>query len=124
MSCHLAARQYYDADLVFEYLRVGKEVRLERELDNPHDPNAVQVIFTKDGEDYLLGYIPRSDWCAVGSADNRAIADFLEMGWDGAFRCVISGINPDTHPENQMHLTISLLRHKADTESKTSKARK
>ena len=69
MSCHLAARQYYDADLVFEYLRVGKEVRLEREMDNPHDPNAVQVIFNTDGEDYLLGYIPRSD--------NRAIADFL-----------------------------------------------
>ena len=116
MSCHLAARQYYDADLVFEYLRVGKEVRLEREMDNPHDPNAVQVIFNKDGEDYLLGYIPRSD--------NRAIADFLEMGWDGAFRCVISGINPDTHPENQVHLTISILRHKEEAEPKTSKNRK
>jgi len=116
MSCHLAARQYYDADLVFEYLRVGKEVRLEREMDNPHDSNAVQVIFNKDGEDYLLGYIPRSD--------NRAIADFLEMGWDGTFRCVISGINPDTHPENQVHLTISILRHKEEAESKTSKTRK
>ena len=116
MSCHLAARQYYDADLVFEYLRVGKEVRLEREMDNPHDPNAVQVIFNKDGEDYLLGYIPRDD--------NHAIADFLEMGWDGAFRCVISGINPDTHPENQVHLTISILRHKEEAESKTSKTRK
>ena len=103
MSCHLAARQYYDADLVWDFLRVGKEVRLERELDNPHDPYAVQVIFSKDGEDYLLGYIPRSD--------NRQIADFLEMGWDGAFRCGISGINPDTHPENQVHLTVSLLRH-------------
>ena len=113
MSIHLAGRQYYDADLVWDYLRVGKEVRLEREMDNPHDPNAVQVIFNKDGEDYLLGYIPRSD--------NRAIADFLEMGWDGAFRCVISGINPDTHPENQVHLTISILRHKEETASKTGK---
>jgi len=102
MSCHLAARQYYDADLVFEYLRVGKEVRLERE-----------VIFNKDGEDYLLGYIPRSD--------NRAIADFLEMGWDGAFRCVISGINPDTHPEHQVHLTISILRHKEENTSGRNK---
>ena len=83
LSCHLAARQYYDADLVW---------------------------------DYLLGYIQRDN--------NRTIADFLEMGWDGAFRCVISGINSDTHPENQVHLTISLLRHKEETESKTTKSRK
>ena len=103
MECHLAGRKYYDADLVWDYLRVGKEVRLERDLQNPHDPYAVQVIFNKDGEDYLLGYIPRSD--------NRAIADFLEMGWGSAFRCVISCVNPDTHPENQVHLTISILRH-------------
>lgn len=116
MSCHLAARKYYDADLVWDYLRVGQEVRLEREADNPHDPNAVQVIYAHNGEDYLLGYIPRSD--------NSELADFLEMGWGGIFRCVVSGINPDTHPENQVQLTISILRHKEETESKTSKTRK
>ena len=105
LSCHLAGRQYHDADLVWDYLRVGKEVRLERETDNPNDANAVQVVFNKEGEDYLLGYIPRSD--------NSAITYFLDMGWDEAFRCVISGINPDTHPESQVHLTISIMRHKA-----------
>ncbi len=33
------------------------EVRLNRELDNPHDPNAIAVHDLVD--DALLGYIPR-----------------------------------------------------------------
>ena len=73
MDCHLAGRKYYDADLVWDYLRVGQSLRLERDMQNPHDPNAVQVIYNKDGENYLLGFIPRSD--------NQQLAAFLEMGW-------------------------------------------
>lgn len=102
MDCHLAGRKYYDADLVWDYLRVGQPLRLERDLQNPHDPYAVQVIYNKDGEDYLIGFIPRSD--------NKQIAGFLEMGWTEMFDCRISSINPDTHPENQVRLTISIKR--------------
>jgi hypothetical protein len=102
MDCHLAGRKYYDADLVWDYLRVGQPLRLERDLQNPHDPYAVQVICNKDGEDYLIGFIPRSD--------NKQIAGFLEMGWTDLFDCRISSINPDTHPENQVRLTISIKR--------------
>ena len=72
MDCHLAGRKYYDADLVWDYLRVGQTLRLERDMQNPHDPNAIQVIFNKDNENYLLGFIPRSD--------NKQLAAFLEMG--------------------------------------------
>lgn len=102
MDCHLAGRKYYDADIVWDYLRVGQKLRLERETDNPHDPYAVQVVYTKDGEDYLIGYIPRND--------NRDLAGVLEMGWTEMFDCRISSINPDTHPENQVRLTISIKR--------------
>lgn len=102
MDCHLAGRKFHDADLVWDYLRVGQQLRLERDLQNPHDPYAVQVIFTKDGEDYLLGFIPRNE--------NRDIAAILEMGWVELFNCRISSINPDTHPEKQIHLTISIRR--------------
>jgi len=112
MDCHLAGRKYYDADLVWDYLRVGQQLRLERETDNPHDPYAVQVVYTKDGDDYLLGYIPRTD--------NKQIAGFLEMGWTEIFDCRISIINPDTHPENQVRLTISIRRKKEESE-KTNK---
>lgn len=113
MDCHLAGRKFHDADLVWAYLRVGQELRLERDLQNPHDPYAVQVIYNKDGEDYLLGFIPRTE--------NRDLATFLEMGWDNIFRCVISSINPDTHPENQVHLTISIRRHEATAEKSKKK---
>lgn len=44
MDCHLAGRMYHDADEVWEGLKVGTLVRLERELDNRHDPNAVMVV--------------------------------------------------------------------------------
>ncbi len=40
MDCHLAGRMYHDADEAWEGLKVGTLVRLERELDNRHDPNA------------------------------------------------------------------------------------
>jgi len=104
MDCHLAGRKFHDADLVWDYLRVGQQLRLERDIQNPHDPYAVQVIYTKDREDYLLGFIPRSE--------NRDLAAILEMGWTEMFDCRISSINPDTHPENQVHLTISIKRNK------------
>ena len=106
MDCHLAGRKFHDADLVWDYLRVGQQLRLERDLQNPHDPYAVQVIYTKDGEDYLLGFIPRNE--------NRDIAAILEMGWVELFDCRISSINPDTHPENQIHLTISIHRRQEE----------
>jgi len=106
MDCHLAGRKYYDADLVWDYLRVGQQLRLERDIENPHDPYAVQVIYTKDGEDYPIGFIPRDS--------NRDLANILEMGWTELFDCRISSINPDTHPENQIHLTISIKRKKEE----------
>jgi len=112
MDCHLAGRKFHDADLVWDYLRMGQELRLERDLQNPHDPYAVQVIYRKDDEDYLLGFIPRTE--------NRDLATFLEMGWDNIFRCVIASLNPDTHPENQVHLTISIRRNE-DTAEKSKK---
>ena len=102
MDCHLAGRKFHDADLVWDYLRVGSELRLEREADNPHDPYAVQVVYNKDGEDYLLGYIPRGE--------NHDLSVILDMGWNEIFRCVIASINSEVHPESQIHLNISIRR--------------
>lgn len=100
MTCHLAGRVYNDADLVWDDLRIGIEVKLERDSDNKHDPYAVCVIFEKDGEKYLLGYLPRGE--------NKEIANMLDMGWGCCYRTVISGINPTAHPEQQILLTVSI----------------
>ena len=104
MDCHLAGRKYYDADEVWEQLKVGTVVKLERDKENRTDANAVMVVYQdQNGEDYKLGYIPR--------ADNEAIASLLEMGWADIFECRISKLNTDAHPENQVHLTIRIKRN-------------
>ena len=104
MDCHLAGRKYHEADEVWEKLKVGTILRLERDLDNRYDKDAVAVMYhnEEDGEDYCIGYIPRED--------NETIASILEMGWTDMFECRINKINPDAHPENQSHLTIKIKR--------------
>ena len=102
MDCHLAGRKYHDADEVWDYLRVGTRVRLERDLENRFDPNAVAVMLDKDGEAYCLGYLPRGE--------NETVAALLEMGWNGIFECRISRLDPDAHPEHQVHLTLRIVR--------------
>ena len=103
MDCHLAGRKYHDADEVWDELKVGSTLRMERDKENRIDPYAVMVVFEKDGEEYKLGYIPRGE--------NETIANILEMGWNEIFECRISKINPDAHTENQVHLTIKIKRN-------------
>jgi len=108
MECHLAGRQYHDADEVFNRLKVGTKVRLVRDEDNKYDKDAVAVVFDRtydDGEkeEFLLGYIPRSN--------NEQIAQLIDMGWGEMFECRISWIRPEAHYEEQIHLTIRIKRN-------------
>ena len=109
MDCHLAGRKYHDADEVWDELKVGTILKLMRDKENRMDPYAVEVIYErKDKKEnvedgFCIGYIPRDE--------NETIASFLEMGWDNVFECRISKINPDAHPENQVHLTIKIKRN-------------
>ena len=41
----LAGRKYHDADEVWEQLRVGTLLRLERDRENRTDANAVMVVY-------------------------------------------------------------------------------
>jgi hypothetical protein len=107
MDCHLAGLQYHDADEIWDKLKVGTVLNLERDLDNRHDKDAVAVVYhnEEDNEDYTIGYIPRDN--------NDTIASILEMGWTDIFECRISKINPDAHLEYQVHLTIKIKRNVA-----------
>ncbi len=105
MDCHLAGRKYHDADEVWNELKVGTQLGLRLDKENRFDGNAVEVIYTNDKkEEFRLGYIPREE--------NEQIAAFLEMGWTDIFECRISKLNSDTHPENQIHLTIRIVQNK------------
>ena len=106
MECHLAGRMYHDADEVFDRLKVGTKLSLVYDADNRYDENAVAVIYTStddvdNGEEYLLGYLPR--------CHNADIAKFLQMGWNNIFECRISKIDPEVHYERQINLTIRIL---------------
>ena len=62
----------------------------------------VYTTTDKDEEEYLLGYIPRGE--------NETISNLLEMGWGNIFECRISKIDPEVHPEEQIHLVIKILK--------------
>ena len=102
LECNLAGRKYHEANDVWQELFIGIKLQLERERDNKYDPDAIKVVYYDiDGVDYLLGYIPTE--C------NGDLSKFFDMGWGDIFECSISKITPDTHYENQIRLTITIL---------------
>lgn len=109
MDCHLAGILYHEANEVWEQLKPGTRLRLVRELDNRHDPNAVAVVYDdkENEEEVLIGYIPRTD--------NEVVALLLEMGWNHLFDCRIRQINPEAHPEQQIQLVIKVKRNKENS---------
>ncbi len=105
-DCHVAGRMYHEADEVWDKLKVGTILRLERDTNNRFDTNAVAIMFDdpEANEAFCLGYIPRDE--------NEIIATLLEMGWNDIFECRINRINADVHPEQQIHVTIKIKRCK------------
>lgn len=103
-ECHLAGRQYYSVNEIWSKLSIGTKLIMERDYENRYDPAAVLVKYVDEesGEAYKLGYIPKSD--------NDGISQLLEMGWGSAFECLISRLSPTETYEQQIHLTISVLR--------------
>lgn len=106
MDCHLAGRMYHDADEVWNQLKVDTKLRLVREADNRHDPNAVAVMYDnkETDETVLIGYIP--------GTDNEQLAILLDMGWTHLFECCICQVNPEAHPVQQIQLVIKVKRNK------------
>lgn len=93
---HIAGFGYWEGCEVFENLKIGSKLQLERESDNKFDPYAVALYC---GE-YKLGYIPRKD--------NHDISKFLEMGYTDIFETRITRITPDVHPEQQVEVVVHI----------------
>ena len=68
-------------------------------------------------EDKIIKKIVLENNCVNRQSDecgeNVELANFLDMGWNNVFECRISGIKPEAHPENQVHLTIKIKRNDA-----------
>ncbi len=53
----LAGFQYYEGKGLWDMMRVGDNLSLQREPQNPHDANAVRVLWRNE----MLGYVPRKE---------------------------------------------------------------
>ena len=96
MNFHIAGFTYWDGLDVIDKLKLGAEVRLESEPDNPYDPDAVAVYL----DDCKLGYIPQHS--------NDEISKFLYFGYGDIFTVRISEIDPEAHPEQQYRVTVKI----------------
>ena len=98
LSCNVAAFTYCDGVEVFSQLKVGKEVRLVREDENPHDHNAVAVFCG----DTHIGYIPRQQ--------TETISNLLDRGYADIFEARIQAVDPTAHPEQHVDIVIYIKR--------------
>lgn len=112
-ECHVAGRQYHDANEVWGELKGGTRLWLVRDEANRYDPSAVAIVYRRptderncdpEGEEFVLGYIPRDE--------NRDLACFFDMGWSEVFECRLSRICPDSHYEQQLHVIIKVLENR------------
>jgi hypothetical protein len=91
-SSPLAGFRYHAAEEVWHELRVGDPLRLEREPDNPHDPNAIAVTW----RGRKLGYVPRRD--------NAALAWGLDRG--APLQARISRLAPHPNPARRIEFEV------------------
>ena len=93
---HIAGFTYYDGVDVFENLKIGTELALKAEPENPYDPNAVAIYYKKE----KLGFVPKDE--------NELLSKFLNLGYTDLFEVKINQISPDTHPEKQIRVVVRI----------------
>ena len=93
---HLAGFTYYDGLEIIDKLKIGTELQLYREVDNPHDPNAIVIYY----EDKKLGYVP---------ADHTALySTLLYFGHADVFEARINMVNLEEHPAKQFRVVVKV----------------
>lgn len=93
---HLAGFAYYDGLDVIEELKLGQNVELVKEQNNPYDEKAVAIYY----KDKKLGYIPESH--------NSIISTLLYYGHGDIFEARIQAANMDQHPERQLRVVVKV----------------
>lgn len=93
-SSPLAGSQYHALPDVVDRIRVGDALALKREPDNPHDRNAIQVLW----QGHLLGFVPRRE--------NKAVARAMDRGEPLIARVV--ALRPDESPWRRLRFEISM----------------
>ncbi|GAB1359007.1 hypothetical protein MASR1M31_07860 [Porphyromonadaceae bacterium] len=97
---------YWEAPLVFESMKVGETVELEREDDNKFDPYAVAIYY----HGCKIGFVPRTN--------NHDLSKFLEMFHGDIFEARINSIDPTAHPDSRVGITVYIKYADGKTEKK------
>jgi hypothetical protein len=93
LTSRLAGYHYYAGEKLWSNITRGDELELFREPGNPHDRQAVALLW----KGYKLGYIPRRD--------NTVIAQLLDRGMP--LRCRISVRRESPDPWNRIHFMVT-----------------
>ena len=91
-SSPLAGFRYHQAPEVWQEMRVGDALRLEREPDNVHDAQAINVQW----RGHKLGYVPR--------AQNAALAWAMDRGENLDAR--VSRLQPHRNPRKRIEFEV------------------
>lgn len=91
-SSPLAGFSHYEAKANFDAIKVGDELTLIREPDNPHDVYAVRV----EWHGVMLGYLPRSE--------NRAVANEMDRG--GKIEARVARLRQDPNPRQRLLIEV------------------
>ena len=91
---HIAGFQRYDGALVLDRLKVGTQLDVVPEPENPYDPSALALRF--DGT--MLGYVPRDE--------NGMLALLAYFGHADVFEARVLQVDPEAAPWNQVRVGI------------------
>jgi hypothetical protein len=91
-SSPLAGFRYAEGAAVWPLLRIGDDLELVREAENPFDPNAVRV----EWRGRKLGYVPRRE--------NAALAWGLDRGTE--LRARVSKLSDHPNPARRIEFEV------------------
>ena len=96
LDCHIAGFTYYDGLDVINELKLGTQVKLKSEPDNPYDHDAVAIYYG----DTKLGYVPQ--------AKNSFLSNLLYFGHGDVMEARINSRDLEANPERQFRIVIKI----------------
>lgn len=91
---NVAGMRYWDGALVLDELKVGANLTMVVEENNPHDPDAVALYW----ENTKIGYIPKdSNWLP---------AQLLRFGHNDVLECRVLKVNKEADTWKQLQVGI------------------
>ena len=130
LNCNLAGFGHTEGYLVLDEMRPGDKLYMVREDENKHDLDAIALFYVpknelpKDTQLFSLslgkpkkanaqertvealhvGYIP--------GRDNTQLALMMDYGHKDIFECVITYVDKEAHPNQQVQIRVNLLEKK------------